>query len=706
MSLTKIGRYHIRGQVGKGATATVFRAYDPRFQRIVALKLLPANLLNDVGVRTRFEREAHTIAALEHPAIVPVYDFGEEEDRLFFVMRFMDGGSLSDRLHKRPLTLTAASAILSRLAPALDEAHEQGVIHRDLKPGNILFDRRNLPYLADFGIVKLSQEGIATLTTAGGLVGTPAYMSPEQVRGQEKLDGRSDIYALGVILFQMLTARLPFNAETPLGIAVQHVTAPVPRILDFKDDLPIGCQAIIARAMAKDREDRYQTASEMARTLAELAEALDGNGYGIVRDGPLLLQRSASVEDEAVPGLYEEAVAAMEAERWDEAIEKLNAILAVSPAYGDTVMHLAEANRRRRRATLLAQARDALEKEAWEDAEALAARVLGVEPDSGEALALKERAVTGKRLARLYRQATGAHESAAWEEAIELLEQVVAADAGYRHAQRLLEEARAARRADALFTDAQGQAQAGEWEAALEKVEAALALRPGEAAYQALREKALHASGESGDVEEAARTSSPTVPPIWRHPYVVVTVALVLLLGSLGLGYAALGTPPADVTPTLLATWAFAPGAGAAAPDGEEQATATATTSATASRTATATVSATATASGTPTPTSMPSATSAPAVVPTVTSPPVLASPTAPAGEGESQPPPTQPPPAVQRTNTPVPPAPTLPPPTNTQPPPTNTPPPPTNTPRPTDTRPPPTPTEGPPTRGPTPTPP
>ena len=715
MSLTKIGRYHIRGKVGQGATATVFRAYDPRFQRVVALKLLPANLLNNVGVRARFEREAQTIAALEHPAIVPVYDFGEEEGRLFFVMRFMDGGSLSDRLHKQPLSLSAASTILNRLAPALDEAHEQGVIHRDLKPGNILFDRRNLPYLADFGIVKLSREGITTLTTAGGLVGTPAYMSPEQVRGQEKLDGRSDIYALGVILFQMLTARLPFNAETPLGIAVQHVTAPVPRILDFKNDLPTGCQAIIAQAMAKEREERYQTATEMAETLAELAAALDETAHGNGRDGPLLIEQSDEVEDETVPGLYEEAVAAMETEAWDEAIEKLNAILAISPAYRDTVTRLAEANRRRRSAELLAQAREALDREAWDEAQTLAARLLNTESEHEEAVAVKEQAETGKRLERLYRQAAGAHESAAWEEAIELLEQVVAADAGYRNAQRLLDEARAGRRADALFEEAQAQAEADEWNAAFEKAQAALAIRPGEEDYRALLEKAAgaahvgagdRAEPEAGERETAVRPApAAAAPPLWRHPQLIILIVLVVLLGSLGLGYAALGTPAANVTPTPLATWSFTPGPGTAAPAGEAGG-ASATPTRTPSRTpsATATTSPTATASSTPSPSPVPSRTTAPTLFATATSPPVAPSPTTPAGE--NQPPPTHPAPGGQATNTPVPPTNTLPPPTNTPPPPTNTPPPPTNTPRPTDTPPPPTPTEGPPTRGPTPTPP
>ena len=699
MSLTKIGRYHIRGQVGQGATATVFKAYDPRFQRIVALKLLPANLLNDSGVRARFEREAQTIAALEHPAIVPVYDFGEEDGRLFFVMRFMDGGSLSDRLHHQPLSLATASTILNRLAPALDEAHEQGIIHRDLKPGNILFDRRNRPYLADFGIVKLSQKGVTTLTTVGGLVGTPAYMSPEQVEGQETLDGRSDIYALGVILFQMLTARLPFSAETPLGIAVQHVSAPVPRILDFKDDLPAGCQAIISRAMAKERDERYQTAEKMAKTLAELVETLDGEEYGYGGDGPVLLEEGERADDEAVPGLYEEAVAAMDAERWDEAIGKLNAVLAISPAYRDTVTRLAEANGRRRRDELMAEAREALDRGAWDEAQVLAERVLGPEPQREEALALKEQAATGKKLSRLYQQAIGAHGSAAWEEAIELLEQVVAVDADYRDAQRLLEEARGGQRAESLFMTAQTEAEAGAWEAAFEKGQAALAIRPREKRYQTFLEKAKKERASEGGAPTPS--SAAALPPRWRQPYVFVPIMLVVLLASLGLAYAALGTPVTEATRTPFATWSFTPSAESAAPAGAAQEPTTPTPSRTPTPTATPTPTGTATATSSWTPS--PTATAVPLLVPTATSTPPA--PTATISGGESQPPPTHPSTGFEPTNTPVPPT-NTPLPTDT-PVPTNTPrPTPTNTPLPTDTRPPPTPTEGPPTRGPTPTPP
>lgn len=265
--MEKLDRYEIREIIGRGGMATVYAAYDPHFEREVAIKVLPPEFLNDWQFRARFEREARTIAGLEHPAIVPVYDFGEFEGRLFLVMRLMSGGSLADKIKGGPLSLTEAVRIIGRLAPALDAAHAKGLIHRDLKPANILFDRWGEPYVSDFGIVKVVDDQEMMLTIPGGIVGTPAYMSPEQVEARQTLDGRSDIYALGCILFEMLTGQLPYKADTPLGIAFMHVTEPVPRLDTLSNRLPPACERVLAKALAKDREERYQTVSSLSDDL-------------------------------------------------------------------------------------------------------------------------------------------------------------------------------------------------------------------------------------------------------------------------------------------------------------------------------------------------------------------------------------------------------------------------------------------------------
>lgn len=270
MTQEKIGRYRLKSELGRGGMATVYHAFDPEFEREVALKVLPHEFLHDPNFRARFKREAKIIAALEHAAIVPVYDYGEDDGQPFIVMRLMAGGSLADRLIQGPLSLPEASRIFARIAGALDYAHTKGIIHRDLKPGNILFDNQGEPYISDFGIAKLS-EGSGSFTSSGRLVGTPAYMSPEQAKGERNLDSRSDIYALGAILYEMLTGKMPYDADTPMGIAIKHITEPVPRIREVNPDLPAGCEEVISRAMAKARADRFATAGEMAQTLSDAA---------------------------------------------------------------------------------------------------------------------------------------------------------------------------------------------------------------------------------------------------------------------------------------------------------------------------------------------------------------------------------------------------------------------------------------------------
>jgi serine/threonine-protein kinase len=267
MPPSTIGRYEIRAELGRGGMATVFRAFDPRFEREVAVKLLPTDLHLDEGLRARFEREAKTIAMIEHPAIVPVYDYGEEHGQLYLVMRLMSGGSLADRLRRRgALQDNETLRILEQVAGGLDAAHAKGIVHRDLKPGNVLFDEYGNAMISDFGIVKLTQASVV-LTQASSLVGTPAYMSPEQIRGEADIDRRSDLYSLGVIVFEMLSGQLPYAADTPYGVMMKHVAEPVPRLLDTQPHLAPECQAVIERAMAKTREARFGTAGELASTL-------------------------------------------------------------------------------------------------------------------------------------------------------------------------------------------------------------------------------------------------------------------------------------------------------------------------------------------------------------------------------------------------------------------------------------------------------
>src|SRR5689334_15383551 len=268
MQPEKIGLYEVKSELGRGGMATVYRAYDPRFEREVAVKVLPSELLHsDPQFRLRFEREAKIIAQLEHSAIVPVYDVGEADGQPYFVMRYMNGGSLSDRIKAGGLTIEDASRILGTIAPGLDEAHSNGIVHRDIKPSNILFDKRGNPYISDFGIAKLSQAQSGNVT-GSAIIGTPAYMAPEQAQGIE-VDGRADIYALGIILFEILTGKQPYEADTPMAVAIKHITDPVPHIRQTNPKLPESVDTIIQKAMAKDKTHRFATAVEMTTALRD-----------------------------------------------------------------------------------------------------------------------------------------------------------------------------------------------------------------------------------------------------------------------------------------------------------------------------------------------------------------------------------------------------------------------------------------------------
>lgn len=270
----KIGRYEIKAELGRGGMATVYRAFDSRFDREVALKVLPREMMHDPQFRSRFEREIKMIASLEHPSIVPVYDVGDDDGQPYFVMRFMNGGSLADLIEQGSIPLQDTARLVEKIAQGLAHAHRKGIIHRDLKPDNILFDEAGEPFISDFGVAKLSES--SSNLTGSGVIGTPAYMSPEQAQGID-IDHRSDVYGLGVIVYQMLSGHQPYSADTPMGVVVKHITEPVPEILKILPTLQPEIDAIIKTAMAKDRTQRYENTIELAKALNVAAFGDAGN---------------------------------------------------------------------------------------------------------------------------------------------------------------------------------------------------------------------------------------------------------------------------------------------------------------------------------------------------------------------------------------------------------------------------------------------
>jgi YVTN family beta-propeller protein len=267
----QIKQYIIEKKIGEGGMGSVYTARQPAMNRTVVLKVLSAKMVKTPEMLRRFRREVEVIARLEHPYIVPVYDYGEIEEYPYVVMRYLTGGTLEEKLRRDTPESQPLLRSLEQVAEALDYAHERGVVHRDLKPGNILFDERGNAYLADFGIAK-AMAGDQDLTATGGIVGTPAYMSPEQARGV-KLDGRTDVYSLAVVAYQTLAGKLPFEASTIWEWIDSHLAAPVPSILTSTPGLPPLVDEVFQRGLAKEPEERQATATEFMR---ELQAALRG----------------------------------------------------------------------------------------------------------------------------------------------------------------------------------------------------------------------------------------------------------------------------------------------------------------------------------------------------------------------------------------------------------------------------------------------
>ncbi|MCL6649848.1 MAG: protein kinase [Chloroflexi bacterium] len=260
-----LGQYLIREQIGQGGMATIFRARQETLGRDVAIKVLPAYLAADPEYLARFRREATAIAQLQHPNILPVYDFGEQDGQTYIVMLLVPGGqTLRERLGA-PLPFATILRLITQVGSALQYAHEQGIVHRDVKPSNILLGERDWALLSDFGIARMLQ-GSTHLTRTGVGIGTPEYMSPEQGQGAP-VDGRADQYSLAVILYQMLTGKLPFVAETPVATVIQHITKPVPPPREINPALPPAVEAVVLMALSKDPNERYPSVSAFVDAL-------------------------------------------------------------------------------------------------------------------------------------------------------------------------------------------------------------------------------------------------------------------------------------------------------------------------------------------------------------------------------------------------------------------------------------------------------
>ena len=261
--------YELDREIGRGGMGIVYRAKDRRLKRPVAIKLLPPELAFRSEIRTRFLREAETAAQLSHPNIVPIYSVDERDGLVYFVMAVVEGDNLAKRMHDRgPMDVDEVRRILRDVADALAYAHARGVVHRDIKPDNILLDAQGRPLVTDFGIARaISEGGDARLTATGMAIGTPAYMSPEQSAGEREMDGRTDLYSLGVVGYQMLTGELPFNAASTPAMLVKHISERPRPVSDRREGIPPDLARAVMLMLEKDPSNRFASARDLVTAL-------------------------------------------------------------------------------------------------------------------------------------------------------------------------------------------------------------------------------------------------------------------------------------------------------------------------------------------------------------------------------------------------------------------------------------------------------
>ena len=277
---TMIGPYEVLDQVGSGGMATVYRAYQPKLDRYVALKVMHKSMLQDASFLARFEREARIVARLEHPNIVPIYDYDEYDGQPYLVMKFIEGQTLKDLLNNKVLSLDEIRDLMGTVADALTFAHEQGVLHRDIKPSNIIIDSEGTPYLTDFGLARIAQQGESTLS-ADMMLGTPHYISPEQAQGSPEIDARTDVYSLGVLLYELVTGRLPFTADSPYAIVHKHIYQAPPPPSQLNSDVTPSVERVLLQALEKEPSQRPATPRQL---IADFEMALTASGLHELKD--------------------------------------------------------------------------------------------------------------------------------------------------------------------------------------------------------------------------------------------------------------------------------------------------------------------------------------------------------------------------------------------------------------------------------------
>ena len=431
-------RYKIIREIGSGGMAWVYLAEDLVEGVRVAAKVLYHQFSEDISYIQRFNREAKLAINLSEPHIVRVLDYGATRDIHYLIMEYIEGRDLLEILEERgPLPYEEVLNIASQVAMALEHASQQGIVHRDIKPQNLMITTDETVKVCDFGIARAM--ALPSLTQSG-FVGSPYYISPEQAMG-EHVDVRSDIYSLGIVMYQMLSGKLPFDAKSPWSIVSQHIASKPPSLRLGNTDLPEAVEHLVNKAMAKRPEDRFQTPAELIRAVEDV---LSGKEIAAVKT-PVPERDIAGL----VENLYQRAVKASQAEEWQRAVNLFNQVINLQPDYEDATERLAEAGRQARLSALYAAANRALEAKRWQEAIDELSEIVAIDAHYKDAsklltsagLAFSESRARGK-LEILYQRGLKHFDAWEWSQAMDYFAQVHKIDPNYEEVAELLTEAR------------------------------------------------------------------------------------------------------------------------------------------------------------------------------------------------------------------------------------------------------------------------
>ena len=296
-----VGPYRIMGKLGRGGMATVYKAYHANLDRYVALKVLHPAFLEDPNFLARFQREARLVAKLEHPNIVPIYDFADHEEQPYLVMKYIEGETLKAHLNRRRLDSDEIWNVVNAIGAGLGYAHKAGILHRDIKPSNVIVATDGRIYLADFGLARIAQSGESTLSS-DMIMGTPQYISPEQAKGEKDLDNRTDIYSFAVMLYEMVVGQVPFSSDTPFSIIHDHIYSPLPLPHLVNPNVPDEVERVLLKALAKEREDRYESVEALNIAFKKAWDDADVDMADVTMTTPLhRIERPASAPPPADP---------------------------------------------------------------------------------------------------------------------------------------------------------------------------------------------------------------------------------------------------------------------------------------------------------------------------------------------------------------------------------------------------------------------